>query len=90
MSKHFGKLKVGDALEMKGPIMKLPYVANSKESIGMVAGGSGITPMLQVVDEVLNNPADKTKLSLVFANNTEKDIILKVRCPGGGPGCVAG
>ena len=37
-----------------------------------MAGGTGITPMLQVIDAVLDNKADKTKLSLVFANTTEK------------------
>ena len=33
--------------------------------------------MLQVVDEVLANPADKTKVSLVFGNVSEADILLK-------------
>lgn len=47
--------------------------------IGMVAGGSGITPMLQVIDEILSNKDDKTQVSLVFANQTESDIILKDR-----------
>ena len=31
----------------QGPIIKLKYEANMKKSIGMVAGGTGITPMLQ-------------------------------------------
>ena len=33
--------------------------------------------MLQVVDEVLANPADRTKVSLVFGNVSEADILLK-------------
>jgi cytochrome-b5 reductase len=45
----------------------------------MVAGGTGITPMLQVIEEVLRNPADKTTLSLVFGNVTADDILLKSR-----------
>ena len=59
--------------------MKLPYTPNMKASIGMVAGGTGITPMLQVIEEVLRNPADKTQLSLVFGNVTADDILLKSR-----------
>ena len=43
----------------------------------MVAGGTGITPMLQVVDEILENKADQTKVSLIFANQSEADILLK-------------
>lgn len=31
----------------------------------------------QVIREVLKNPADKAAISLVFANRTEKDILLK-------------
>ncbi|KAL6756716.1 hypothetical protein V8C86DRAFT_2643455 [Haematococcus lacustris] len=79
MSKHMGNLKVGDSLEMKGPIPKIPYQANMKKQIGMVAGGTGLTPMLQVIDAVLANPADTTKVSLLYANLTPGDIILKAR-----------
>jgi cytochrome-b5 reductase len=35
--------------------------------------------MLQVLEEVLSEDDDKTHVSLVFANNTEQDIILKDR-----------
>jgi hypothetical protein len=41
-------LQPGDTLAMKGPFPKYPYKPNMKTQIGMVAGGSGITPMLQV------------------------------------------
>jgi cytochrome-b5 reductase len=41
-------LKVGDLVEVKGPFPKLAYVPNMKKSIGMICGGTGITPMLQV------------------------------------------
>ncbi|KXZ46595.1 hypothetical protein GPECTOR_42g806 [Gonium pectorale] len=77
MSKHIDSLKVGDTLEMKGPIPKYPYQPNLKKHIGMVAGGTGITPMLQVIDAILDNPDDKTQISLVYANVSEADIILK-------------
>jgi len=77
MSKHIAELKVGDTLDFKGPITKLPYKPNEYTKIGMIAGGTGIAPMLQVVDEILENPKDKTKVSLVFANVSEADILMK-------------
>ena len=43
----------------------------------MVAGGTGIAPMLQVVDEILEDREDSTKVSLIFANQTESDILMK-------------
>ncbi|CAI5464776.1 unnamed protein product [Closterium sp. Yama58-4] len=76
MSQHMFSLKPGDVLEMKGPIPKLPYQPNMKRSIGMVAGGTGITPMLQVIDAILSNPNDHTQVSLVFANTSPADILL--------------
>lgn len=77
MSKHIHSLKPGDYLEVKGPIPKIKYEKNMKKRIGMIAGGTGITPMLQVVREILRNPDDKTEIDLVFANDTEDDIILR-------------
>ena len=77
VSKAFGNLKVGEFMAMKGPFKKFEYKANEKKEIGMIAGGSGITPMYQVIDNIVRNPADKTKVSLVFMNVSEKDIILK-------------
>lgn len=77
MSQHFAHLKPGDTLEVKGPIEKLPYSPNMKKHIGMVAGGTGITPMLQIVDAILNNPEDNTKVSLLYANISPDDILLK-------------
>lgn len=43
----------------------------------MLAGGSGLAPMLQLVKHVLADPTDGTQLELLFANKTEDDIILR-------------
>jgi len=55
------------------------YVTNEHKvkTVGMIAGGTGITPMLQIIRQVLKNPKDKTNLSLIFANITEDDILLR-------------
>lgn len=77
MSRHIAGLQIGDALEVKGPFKKFEYEANQHKHLAMVAGGTGITPMLQIVREVLSNPLDRTELHLIFANVTEQDILLR-------------
>jgi len=77
MSQHIDKLKVGDFLEVRGPKGLFVYKPNMVKAIGMVAGGTGVTPMLQVIRAILKNHQDITKINLIFANVTEQDILLK-------------
>ncbi|XP_052200080.1 NADH-cytochrome b5 reductase-like protein [Diospyros lotus] len=77
MTQHLAKLKPGDVLEVKGPIEKLKYTPNMKKHIGMIAGGTGIAPMLQIIEAVLKNSEDNTQLSLLYANISPDDILLK-------------
>ncbi|KAL7748643.1 hypothetical protein RI367_006054 [Sorochytrium milnesiophthora] len=77
MSKHIASLKPGDTLDLKGPIVKYKYEPNMHKEIAMVAGGTGITPMLQVIHKIMKNPEDKTKVTLLFGNVSEDDILLK-------------
>eukprot|EP00252_Welwitschia_mirabilis_P006324 TRINITY_DN17174_c0_g1_i1.p1 TRINITY_DN17174_c0_g1~~TRINITY_DN17174_c0_g1_i1.p1 ORF type:complete len:268 (+),score=59.70 TRINITY_DN17174_c0_g1_i1:331-1134(+) len=77
MTQHFAQLKRGDTLEAKGPIGTLQYSPNMKKHIGMIAGGTGITPMLQVIDAILKNPEDRTKVTLLYCNISPDDILLR-------------
>ena len=43
---------------MQGPIPKYPYSANVKKSIGMVAGGTGIAPMLQASSSIMGGEVE--------------------------------
>lgn len=43
----------------------------------MIAGGTGITPMLQIIRAALKNPQDPTRLSLIYANVNYEDVLLK-------------
>ncbi|KAI8146343.1 hypothetical protein BJV82DRAFT_510116 [Fennellomyces sp. T-0311] len=79
MSRHIHKLKPGDTLDIKGPIPKYNWDQGKVENVGMIAGGTGITPMLQLVRKIFGNKStdDKTKVTLIFANQTEDDILLR-------------
>lgn len=77
MSEHVHSMAPGQQLEVKGPIPKYDMTPNKHEQIVMIAGGTGITPMYQVIRNIFKNPEDKTKVTLVFGNLTEQDILLR-------------
>ena len=77
MSTHLHDMAVDQRLDIKGPLPKFPYKANEFKHIALIAGGTGITPCYQVARAIFNNPDDKTKVTLVFGNITEEDILLK-------------
>lgn len=92
LSQHLHALKVGESMEMRGPQGKFDYrghglarinrtgkewVNEQVDAYAMVAGGTGITPMLQLIRAIHKNKEDKTKVYLVYGNQTEKDILLR-------------
>ncbi|KAG2618494.1 hypothetical protein PVAP13_3NG079622 [Panicum virgatum] len=77
MSHHFREMKVGDYMSVKGPKGRFKYQPGQVRAFGMIAGGSGITPMFQVTRAILENPQDNTKVHLIYANVTYDDILLK-------------
>jgi len=77
LSRVLGELQVGESVEMKGPKGKFLYRRNMTERIGMLAGGTGITPCFQVLKAALKDEKDKTRFDLLYANVTEDEILLK-------------
>jgi len=93
MSQHLKSLEIGSTIDVRGPIGSLEYTGSGEftikraggriqqssiKSVGMIAGGSGITPMYQILREVSKRAgSDMTRLSLIFANQTESDILLR-------------
>ncbi|KAJ2760516.1 NADH-cytochrome b5 reductase, partial [Coemansia nantahalensis] len=79
VSSHLGRLQVGEAVSVRGPRGAFQYRPNMARALGMVAGGTGITPMYQIIQHILANPEDKTQVSVVFANVNEDDILLRAQ-----------
>jgi len=93
MTQHLEQMNIGDYMDVRGPSGLLQYVgkgvfnikADKKsepvtkniKKIGMIAGGTGITPMLQLARHVFSDPEDNSELWLLFANQTEEDILLR-------------
>ena len=67
-----GKVKFAICLDKKSnPVFK------TLKSVGMIAGGTGTTSMLQVNHAIMKDPSDHTMCHLLFANQTKKDIVLQ-------------
>mmetsp|Transcript_30238 Transcript_30238/g.78184 ORF Transcript_30238/g.78184 Transcript_30238/m.78184 type:complete len:834 (-) Transcript_30238:53-2554(-) len=87
MSQHLESLAIGETIEVKGPIGHFTYKGQGKyedgqragqvKNLTMLCGGTGITPMWQVLSEILAHPEDTTQIKLLFANQTEDDILLR-------------
>lgn len=93
MSQHLEQMKVGDTIQVRGPSGLLVYKGKGKfeikpdkksvpvtkkyKKVGMIAGGTGITPMLQLIRQVFKDPKDDTLLWLLYANQTPGDILLR-------------
>lgn len=78
MTQAMDALVPGDTMDFKGPKGRFEYSEMVKSKIGMIAGGTGITPMYQVATAMLKDPnAASVQLSLIFCNVTEDDILLK-------------
>ncbi|KAE8351172.1 NADH-cytochrome b5 reductase 2 [Aspergillus coremiiformis] len=77
MSEHLHNMTVDQRLSFKGPLPKYTWEANKHDHISLIAGGTGITPMYQLIRQIFKNPEDKTKVTLVFGNVSEDDILLK-------------
>ncbi|KAG8852239.1 NADH-cytochrome b5 reductase [Tulasnella sp. 330] len=80
ISKFVGNLKIGQTIKVKGPKGQFRYAPNMASHINMLAGGTGITPMYQIITHILYSPAstDNTKIHLIYANQAKEDILLKL------------
>jgi cytochrome-b5 reductase len=92
MSQHLDSLEIGDSVMMRGPKGHMTYQGQGKFTLklsprqplesrratkfGMIAGGTGITPMLQVIHAVLRDSKDSTtEMSLIYANQSKRNVI---------------
>lgn len=77
ISRYLSLVSVGDKVRIKGPKGQFNYHPGLSTHLGMIAGGTGITPMLQIIRAILKNSHDHTHVSLIYANVTFDDILLK-------------
>ncbi|KAF9404100.1 hypothetical protein BGZ94_004382 [Podila epigama] len=89
VSQYLDAMSIGDSVAIKGPTGSFKYLGQGRYShgpdktgkalqIGMICGGTGLTPMYQIMQAILTDKAqDETKVSLIFGNRTEDDILMR-------------
>lgn len=77
LTTYLAGLEPGAEVLFRGPKGAMRYRPGLCKKIGMIAGGTGITPMYQVIRAICENERDTTEISLIYANRTEEDILLR-------------
>ena len=100
MGQYLEKFSLGSTVDVSGPSGNLiyknkglfdirprkqdPFVRRKIRRLGLIAGGSGITPMYQILNEILKEqsslpPGERVDIQiwLLFANQSEEDILLR-------------
>ena len=58
----FSRLRPGvDSLGFRGPVTTLPYARGAADELCLIAGGTGITPMYQIMRTALRDPLDHAR-----------------------------
>jgi cytochrome-b5 reductase len=78
VSQHMAKMPIGDSMDFKHieKNVKVQYPFN-KKTITMCAGGTGITPIVQMLHALLGTAGDETQVTLIFGNKTQKDMLCR-------------
>ncbi|XP_052202779.1 nitrate reductase [NADH] [Diospyros lotus] len=86
MSQYLDSIPIGSVLDVKGPLGHIEYTGKGNfmvhgkpkfaKRLALIAGGTGITPIYQVVQAIMKDPEDETEMYVVYANRTEDDILL--------------
>lgn len=71
----FDSFKVGDVVELDGPMGHELVVDKNAEKVLLVAGGIGITPFVPIVTDLVRNDSNVKDFKLVYGANLEKEFI---------------
>ena len=76
------ELQVGGRLTVAGPfgdfIYEPPLKAGARETLYLIAGGSGITPVLSILQMALAGH-ERTRVHLIYANRSSRDEMFRER-----------
>ena len=76
MTQIVKKWKVGDKIPWRGPFGSFKYMPGQYKRILLLAAGTGITPLYQIIKYVIHN-GDETWLKLFYSSKSFDDILLR-------------
>lgn len=86
------QLPLGSVIECKGPTGRFEYLGSGKVLVSgkeravrgfvMICGGTGVTPVFQVLRAVMQDEQDDTRCVLLDGNRLEEDILLREELDG--------
>lgn len=87
MTKALDVIPLGYPVDFRGPVGKFEYLGKGRCTIGgkerhvrkliMICGGSGITPIFQVLRAILQDDQDLTRCLVLDGNRLEEDILCR-------------
>lgn len=77
MSKQWQLLPIGEPVEMALESEKEHYIKENHDSVVAIAASTGIAPILNIITSIISDPTDKNHITLLFANKTYEDIMLR-------------
>ncbi|XP_019356808.1 PREDICTED: NADH-cytochrome b5 reductase-like isoform X1 [Gavialis gangeticus] len=77
MSQYIKSWKKGETIFWRGPFGGFPYRPNQYGELLMLASGTGLAPMLPILQYVTENEDDETFITLVGCFRTFENIYLK-------------
>ncbi|KAI9304051.1 hypothetical protein BJ944DRAFT_203361 [Cunninghamella echinulata] len=86
-SQLIDRIRVGETVQAKGPLGEFEYLGNGAYSIlhqrqpktrhiAMIAGGTGITPMWQIISEIASHDTNPPYISLIYCARHKEDLVL--------------
>ena len=78
MSQVIASWSPGSVVQWRGPLGgPLNYEANTFKSVLLIAAGTGIAPIYQLANRIIDNEEDETKIVLLYACRTYDAILLR-------------
>ncbi|XP_077541547.1 NADH-cytochrome b5 reductase 2-like [Haemaphysalis longicornis] len=90
MSQFLNTLRPGAKVQIQGPKGRFVYEGRGRFALiddghlplvtrlGLVAAGTGVTPMLQLLRHILSDDIDQTRVYMIDVNTSDKDIIARL------------